>query len=330
MVLPGHPDKFCDRVADAVVAESLRADSDAYCQVEVSVWSDQVWLSGGLCTRTPLARQLDEIVVSTGLAIGYQPGNHIDATRYHVTDAVCQRIADPRQWSHHVNDQSIVIGWAGYDQKTKWLPPEHFLAHHFAQILFESCMSGTLSGQGPDGKLMVRIREEGDEWRMEHLLVTLQQSSGADFTSVCEELASVLRDAYEAARRADPRWRTRWDDVELLLNPNGPMIEAGSDGDNGQTGRKLVMDFYGPRVPIGGGALAGKHPTHIDRIGAKAAREAALHMVRTGANECLVRLAYAPNTVVPLDVAYETSGRGERVPAEFFRHDVMRKRYGSI
>ena len=50
------------------------------------------------------------------------------------------------------------------------------------------------------------------------------------------------------------------------VNPNGPLVEAGSDGDNGQTGRKLVMDFYGPRVPIGGGALSGKHLTHIDRI----------------------------------------------------------------
>ena len=33
------------------------------------------------------------------------------------------------------------------------------------------------------------------------------------------------------------------------------------------------MDFYGPRVPIGGGALSGKHLIHIDRIGAYAARE---------------------------------------------------------
>ena len=52
-------------------------------------------------------------------------------------------------------------------------------------------------------------------------------------------------------------------------------MNGGSDGDNGQTGRKLVMDFYGTRVAIGGGALSGKHLTHIDRCGAYAAREAA-------------------------------------------------------
>jgi S-adenosylmethionine synthetase len=31
--------------------------------------------------------------------------------------------------------------------------------------------------------------------------------------------------------------------------------------DNGQTGRKLVMDFDGPRIPVGGGALSGKQLT---------------------------------------------------------------------
>jgi S-adenosylmethionine synthetase len=38
-VLPGHPDKFCDAVADAIIAEVLKVDADGYGQVEVSVWS---------------------------------------------------------------------------------------------------------------------------------------------------------------------------------------------------------------------------------------------------------------------------------------------------
>ena len=38
----GHPDKFCDQVADAAIAACVEADADAYGQVEVAVWSDQV------------------------------------------------------------------------------------------------------------------------------------------------------------------------------------------------------------------------------------------------------------------------------------------------
>ena len=128
----------------------------------------------------------------------------------------------------------------------------------------------------------------------------------------------VLRQIYSGLQDRDGRWRSDWRDVAVMVNPNGPLVEAGSDGDNGQTGRKLVMDFYGPRVPIGGGALSGKHLTHIDRIGAYAAREAAVRAVQSGADECLVRLAYAPNHAEPIDIFYEMSGRGERQKPEFF------------
>ena len=96
-----------------------------------------------------------------------------------------------------------------------------------------------------------------------------------------------------------------------------------------ETARKLVMDYYGPRVPIGGGALSGKHLSHIDRVGAYAARDAAVRAVRGGAGECLVRLAYAPNMADPLEVSWEMTGRGARVPQEFFRHDAMIRRYGA-
>jgi S-adenosylmethionine synthetase len=50
-VLPGHPDQFCDRVADAIV------------------------------TRKPLARSPAQILVQASLAIGLDAVNHIDATR---------------------------------------------------------------------------------------------------------------------------------------------------------------------------------------------------------------------------------------------------------
>jgi S-adenosylmethionine synthetase len=329
MVLPGHPDKFSDQIADAVVAECLSADAEAYCQVEVGVWSDQVWLSGGTCTRGPLRRSLAEIVVDVGLAIGYRPGNHVDATRYKITDTVCQLSGDPTRWTHHVNDQCIVVGWAGYDVKTHWMPPEHFLSEALRRGLSNSCQGGSLKGCGPDGKLMVRLREEGARWTIEHILVSLQQPREAQFTNVCSGIAGVLRDVYEGCRATDGRWQADWGSIELLLNPNGPIIQGGSDGDNGQTGRKLVIDFYGPRVPIGGGALSGKDPTHIDRLASFAARDAAVQAVRTGAQDCLVRLAYAPNVSMPLDIAYEMTGRGDRMPPVFFDHRNMRKRYGA-
>ena len=327
VVLPGHPDKFCDQVADAIVAECYKVDPRAYCQVEMSVWCDQVFLTGGIVTRKPLARDLADIVRATGRRIGYVAPNAIDADRYQVRDTVCQRREDPRTWTDHVNDQCIVIGWAGYDAKVSWLPPEHYLAHGIGRALAHSCHDGRLKGHGPDGKLLVRVRESTDDWKVEQVLVTLQQLPDISLLELTAHIVDDLRDAYADIRAKDRRWTAAFEDIELIINPNGPLLNGGSDGDNGQTGRKLVMDYYGPRVPIGGGALSGKDLSHIDRAGAYAARHAALQAVQTGAGECRVVVAYAPNRDLPLDVLYEMDGRAERLAPSWFSHSAVRQRY---
>jgi len=329
-VLAGHPDKFCDQVADAVIAACMAVDADAYGQVEVAAWSDEVWLNGGICTREALQRPLADIVIETGRAVGYCGGNWVDASRYRVTDAVCRREGDPEVWTRKVNDQSVVIGWAGYDARVRYLPPEHFLAQAFREALMRSCRGGFLKGQGPDGKLLVRLKEQDARWELEHVLVTLQQKESDTFADVCEAIEKTLARAYAGIRAEDGRWSVPWREVRLMINPNGPLINGGSDGDNGQTGRKLAMDFYGPRVPIGGGALSGKHLSHIDRIGAYAAREAAVRAVQSGAGECLVRVAWAPNVSQPLDVCYEMVGRGHHVGRAFFEHGAMIERYREV
>ena len=53
-VLRGHPDKFCDQVADRVLLEAYRLDPRAYGQIEVAAWSDHVFLTGSTATREPL------------------------------------------------------------------------------------------------------------------------------------------------------------------------------------------------------------------------------------------------------------------------------------
>lgn len=259
--------------------------------------------------------------------IGYVAPNAIEADRYEVSDTVCQRREDPRTWTDHVNDQCISVGWAGYDAKVAWLPPEHYLAHTLGAALAHSCRGGRLAGQGPDGKLLVRVRESTDQWQVEQILVTLQQLPQVSLLELTARLVDDLRDAYGRIQERDPRWAARFDEVELLVNPNGPLLNGGSDGDNGQTGRKLVVDYYGPRVAIGGGALSGKDLSHIDRVGAYAARQAALQAVRGGAHECRVVVAYAPNRDLPLDVVYEMERRAEQLPPSWFAHRAVRERY---
>jgi len=132
-------------------------------------------------------------------------GNHIDARKYRVTDTVCRNLGDPTRWTGHVNDQAICIGWAGYDEKVDWLPIEHWLAREFRDALNASCKRGRLKGQGPDGKLLVRVREEGDRWQLEHVLVTLQQRPETSFLDLCAGIAATLEEGRRGSRFPRPR-----------------------------------------------------------------------------------------------------------------------------
>ena len=70
---------------------------------------------------------------------------------------------------------------------------------------------------------------------------------------------------------------------------------GGPEGDNGLSGKKLVMDGYGPRVRIGGGAWSGKDFFKADRAGGLHARRLATLVVRLGlATEACVTLHWLP------------------------------------
>ncbi|MFM7181523.1 MAG: methionine adenosyltransferase domain-containing protein [Verrucomicrobiales bacterium] len=331
-VLRGHPDKFCDQIADRILCHAYRRDPEAYGQIEVAVWSDQIFLTGATVTREPLEMDLADIVREVGAEIGYVPGNAIDAERYQVHDHVCRQTRDPREWTRNVNDQSIVIGWAGYDAATRFLSPEHFLVHHLREALETACGPGqALHGQGPDGKLVVVVEEtprQGNKparWQLQSVLATLQHQAETAFFDFQRAVSGVIQDALRGIAARDPRWNIDPEVTTILVNPNGPFLEGGSNSDNGQTGRKLVMDFYGPRVPIGGGALSGKDLSHIDRAGAYAARRACVAAVAAGAPEAMVRVTYAPGMVEPLDVSWTFPDGGRPAAGVSFAFNRLRE-----
>ena len=82
---------------------------------------------------------------------------------------------------------------------------------------------------------------------------------------------------------------------EIEMNGAGMFIAGGPNGDNGLSGKKLVVDAYGPGVPIGGGAWSGKDFFKVDRLGGMAARRVALEsLLASDADEALVTLTYLP------------------------------------
>lgn len=325
-VLNGHPDKFSDLIADALVKAYCAKEPDAYVQIEVAIWSDLIFLTGFAATRQSYTIPVRDIIVELGEAIGYTATNHIDVSRYIIHNHICSVRENPTQWTHYVNDQSIVIGYACGDARTHYLPPEQFLVWYFREAISKSIQQGLLKGHGPDGKLLVSLTATNTGWHINQLLVTLQHEKNTSLFDVCDYVMQTLREAYELLQQKDPRWLSMWYNIPFLMNPNGPFIRGGSDSDNGQTGRKLVMDFYGPQTPIGGGAFYGKELNHIDRLGAIQARQFAINQVASGAESALVQVSYAPGIDAPLATCLQSNLAPYTLLDTYFNASAMRRR----
>ncbi len=198
--------------------------------------------------------------------------------------------ADFRELS---DDQSITVGYAIDSPATGWLPPEHWLAWQIVRELGRLRVAAPELRLGPDGKAAVLCRDApGEPSAVEAVTVSLQQAVGADEIETLRRVHAAV----EAAVAAAPGSFTI-DDLarRVLLNGAGNFDCGGPNGDNGLSGKKLVVDAYGPRVPIGGGAMSGKDFFKVDRAGAIAARRLALAIVRGGgAPEATVELLWRP------------------------------------
>ena len=88
---------------------------------------------------------------------------------------------------------------------------------------------------------------------------------------------------------------------EYHINPAGEWRVGGFDADSGLSGRKIVVDNYGPNVAVGGGSFSGKDPTKVDRSGAYMARKIAIdYLKKFKAKEVVVKLAYAIGKKYPV------------------------------
>ena len=110
----------------------------------------------------------------------------------------------------------------------------------------------------------------------------------------------ALERVSERLEAALPGISASLDEDVLYLNGAGDFSCGGTFGDNGLSGKKLVVDGYGPGVPIGGGALCGKDPHKVDRLGALAARQLAVRLVSdAGAGSARVTLGWLPGAEAP-------------------------------
>ncbi len=310
-VSPGHPDRLADAIAEACVQHAIAIDPDALVGVEVAVSTDKVFVTGRIAAGPHGPGDPDEFLPrfarAAYRAAGYGGLWSPDPERLIVTHDLCAEALsqDEREMRHLSDDQAICVGYACGNAGTDYLPPAHWLALRLGEHVRRWREQHAPQTFGPDFKLLPVL--QGDNtfpaghrltctWT--RLVFSIQHVPGLSYEEQHRLLVPVIRAGCAELEAALPGV-ARFDSAHLHLNGAGDFSIGGPHGDNGLSGKKLVVDGAGPGVPIGGGAFYGKDPHKADRKGALAARARAVGEVCAGAAEALVTLVYAPGAVEP-------------------------------
>ncbi|RYF28714.1 MAG: methionine adenosyltransferase, partial [Chloroflexi bacterium] len=274
-VSPKHPDKIADQISDAILDAHLSEDPNARVAVDVAGGHGKVFVTGEV---TSLAQNVDVAAIVRRLAGDVELIEHIAQQSPEIAAGVDTGGA---------GDQGIVVGYAT-SETPKLLPLEVVLSRELNQLLFKTWPF--------DGKTQVTLNHRNT---IVGVVASFQHAPGNE-----------LRTAIEA-------WLADYDvaeDVVVHANPAGDWNVGGFDADAGLTGRKLAVDNYGPRIPVGGGAFSGKDPSKVDRSAAYAARQVAIHYLhQRQADEVFVRIAYAIGVAEPLEQTVIVDGEAEQI-----------------
>ncbi len=271
-VTPGHPDKICDQMADAILDAALSQDSQARVAIEVTGGHGKVFVAGEMTAKANI--DIESIVLRT-----YQEIGHTDDIDVAVKVAKQSRdIADGVD-TGGAGDQGIMVGYA-VEGSDDLMPTPWVIARNLCQRLKKLRIEGTLLYLRPDGKSQV-VMQDGT---VTH--VTIASHHAPEIS-----LDALYRDIYD---RVVVPIVPNVPFENTVINGQGKFTKGGFEADSGTTGRKLVVDNYGPNVEIGGGAYSGKDPTKVDRSAAYMCRLAAKSIVASGiASEAIVRVAYS-------------------------------------
>lgn len=283
-VTPKHPDKMCDQISDAILDEYLKIDPKSRVAIETMGGHGNVYICGEVTAKS----HVDHAIIK-GIVLGITGKNY--ATTINIVEQ-SPEIAEGVD-TGGAGDQGIMVGYAT-DENAEMIPEEVRLSRSLAQYLFK---------QFPfDGKTQITIDDETG--KISAIVASFQNVS-------TEKLyQQILQWTIDEGLDDDTK-DNFCDNFKVFINPAGDWKKGGFDADTGLTGRKLVVDNYGSKIPIGGGCFSGKDGTKVDRSGAYMARKVAVEyltskknckIIGNGIQDVLIRVAYSIGIKYPVEI----------------------------
>jgi S-adenosylmethionine synthetase len=317
---------MCDQISDALLDAFLAGDKNSRCAIESLSAGNMIHVAGEVTSNTTV--DVEKVVRDLVRSIGYTDvsiGIDADGFAWHLSlgrqsadiahgvdtalEARTGGSVDPYD-TLGAGDQGIMFGFATTETES-YMPMPLWLAHRLAQQLSIARKTGAVAYLRPDGKTQVTIGfEDGLPVELTTVVISTQHDPGVEQEEIEADLKTHVIDPVLKLVDLDAS-NTRY-----LINPSGPFVTGGPDGDAGLTGRKIIVDTYGGASRHGGGAFSGKDPTKVDRSAAYALRWVAKNVVAAGlADKAEIQVSYAIGTAHPVSIFVETFGT-EKVPSD--------------
>lgn len=327
-VTEGHPDKVCDRIADAVLDAYLKQDPLSRVALEVCCKGEHMYLLGEITSRgsvdlPAVARRVIADIGYTSPDLGFDDKSaeivcNIEKQSPDIAMGVDSSVEEKegerdKYGRIGAGDQGMMFGYA-CSETPELMPLAISLAHKLTRRLTFVRKEGILPFLRPDGKAQVTVRYVGGKPAgIDTVVVSTQHDPGVEMEDLRVAVKREVIDAVIPAEMMD-------EGTKLYINPTGRFVLGGPAGDSGVTGRKIIVDTYGGYCPHGGGAFSGKDPTKVDRSACYMARYICKNVVAAGlAERCQMQVAYAIGVARPVSVTVDTFGTGQVADAELAR-----------
>lgn len=316
-VTPGHPDKLCDQISDAIVDRYLQQDPYSRINAECAVASGVVFIAARFASNAVV--DIPEVARSVIENVGYnQPDfNAKDCTiltnftEFSQGVSIAENAAQTSEGALEnitAENHATVFGFA-CKQTPAMMPMPIWLAHQFARQLSLTHKNNYISGLLPDGMAEVAVEFVDNEPERIHSMVLVASHVEGLRKNTQKLNTALMQHVVEPVIEQQDICMDK--DTLVYINPQGIFFGGGPKAHAGLTGRKVAIDGYGQYCRMGSAGLSGKDPLRIDRTGNYIARYAAKNVVAAGLAEvCEVLVGYSIGQAKPVTLQINTFGTG--------------------